>query len=165
VSFCAASLWIASQPNRDGQPGVTLGSFAWRSLDFGLDSRNRGISTLKMTVNAPIAKTQSRLASVLELWGRISIGRRKVATAAAALLALGVGYHVVFGANGLTVYEHKRQEMRSLNQQMQELQRENARLKGHVDSLQSDPNAIEHQAREQLHYTRPGEVIYTLPSK
>jgi cell division protein FtsB len=118
-----------------------------------------------MTVNAPIAKTQSRLASVLELWGRISIGRRKVATAAAALLALGVGYHVVFGANGLTVYEHKRQEMRSLNQQMQELQRENARLKGHVDSLQSDPNAIEHQAREQLHYTRPGEVIYTLPSK
>jgi cell division protein FtsB len=32
-----------------------------------------------------------------------------------------------------------------------------------VDRLQSDPNAIEHQAREELHYTRPGEVIYTLP--
>jgi cell division protein FtsB len=37
-------------------------------------------------------------------------------------------------------------------------------LKGHVDRLQSDPNAIEHQAREELHYTRPGEVIYTLPA-
>jgi len=99
------------------------------------------------------------------MWDRISVGRRKAATIAAAALALGVGYHVVFGANGLTVYEHKRQVMRSLNQQMQELQRENAQLKGHVDRLQSDPNAIEHQAREQLHYTRPGEVIYTLPSK
>jgi cell division protein FtsB len=37
-------------------------------------------------------------------------------------------------------------------------------LKGHVERLQSDPNAIEHQAREELHYTRPGEVIYTLPA-
>jgi cell division protein FtsB len=37
-------------------------------------------------------------------------------------------------------------------------------LKGHVDRLQNDPNAIEHQAREELHYTRPGEVIYTLPT-
>ena len=52
-----------------------------------------------------------------------------------------------------------------LNQQMQELQRENDRLKSHVDRLQSDPNAIEHQAREELHYTRPGEVIYALPAK
>jgi cell division protein FtsB len=29
--------------------------------------------------------------------------------------------------------------------------------------LQEDPDAIEHQAREELHYTRPGEVIVTLP--
>ena len=48
---------------------------------------------------------------------------------------------------------------------MQELQRENDLLTGHVNRLQSDPNAIEHQAREELGYTRPGEVIYDLPSK
>jgi cell division protein FtsB len=52
-----------------------------------------------------------------------------------------------------------------LNQQMQDLQRENDRLKDHVQRLQNDPNAIEQQAREELRYTRPGEVIYTLPSK
>ena len=51
----------------------------------------------------------------------------------------------------------------TLEQQLKSLQRENEQLKGHVDRLQSDPNAIEHQAREELHYTRPGEVIYTLP--
>jgi cell division protein FtsB len=99
------------------------------------------------------------------IWESISIRRRKAATVAAAALALGVGYHVIFGANGLTVYEQKRQETHSLNQEMQALQRENDLLKGHVDRLQSDPNAIEHQAREQLHYTRPGEVLYTLPDK
>jgi len=107
----------------------------------------------------------SRFASLRAACGAISMGRRKVATIAAAALALAVGYHVVFGANGLTVYEQKRHETVLLNQQMQELQRENDRLKSHVDRLQSDPNAIEHQAREELHYTRPGEVIYALPAK
>lgn len=96
---------------------------------------------------------------------RVPIGRRKAATLAAAALAVGVGYHVVFGANGLIVYEKKRQENQQLTHQTLELQRENDVLKGHVERLQSDPNAIEHQAREQLHYTRPGEVIYALPSK
>ena len=93
------------------------------------------------------------------------MGRRKAATIAAAALALAVGYHVVFGANGLTVYEQKRQETTLLKQQMMELQRENDLMQGHVDRLQSDPNAIEHQAREELHYTRPGEIIYALPAK
>jgi cell division protein FtsB len=91
--------------------------------------------------------------------------RRKLATVAAAALALGVAYHVVFGANGLTVYQQKRNETQLLNLQMRELQQENDLLTGHVSRLQSDPNAIELQAREELGYTRPGEVIYALPSK
>jgi cell division protein FtsB len=91
--------------------------------------------------------------------------RRKAATLAAAALALAVAYHVVFGANGLTVYEQKRHETQLLDQQMLELQQENDLLTGRVSRLESDPNAIEHQAREELHYTRPGEVIYALPSK
>jgi len=52
-----------------------------------------------------------------------------------------------------------------LDQQMQELQRENDLLTAHVNRLQSDPSAIEQQAREKLGYTRHGEVIYALPSK
>ena len=88
---------------------------------------------------------------------------RKVATCTAALLAIGLGYHVIFGQNGITAYQQKRQETQSLDRQLESLQRENEMLKGHVERLQNDPNAIEHQAREELHYTRPGEVIYTLP--
>jgi cell division protein FtsB len=118
-----------------------------------------------MAVNQPMSKPPSRFAFVRATWETVSMGRRKVATTAAAVLAVAVGYHVVFGANGLTMYEHKRQEAQKLTQQMQELQRENEQLKSHVDRLQNDPDSIEHQARESLHYTRPGEVIYTLPTK
>ncbi len=75
-----------------------------------------------------------------------------------------MAYGVMFGHNGLTVFARKRQEERNLHQQMQQLERENSRLREHVDRLQNDPGAIEHQAREALHYTRSGEVIYTLPT-
>lgn len=98
------------------------------------------------------------------LFMRGQVGWRKVATGAAALLAISMGYHVIFGQNGLTVYQQKRQDAESLDRQLHSLQRENELLKGHVERLQNDPNAIEHQAREELHYTRPGEVIYTLPA-
>ncbi len=100
----------------------------------------------------------------MRLYERSQVGWRKVATGAAALLALAMGYHVIFGQNGLTAYQQKRQDAQSLDRQLHSLQRENELLKGHVDRLQNDPNAIEHQAREELHYTRPGEVIYSLPS-
>jgi cell division protein FtsB len=101
---------------------------------------------------------------VIRLYELAYIGRRRVATGAAAVLALALGYHVVFGQNGLTAYEQKRQNTVMLDKELDTLQRENDLLKGHVDRLQNDPSAIEHQAREELHYTRPGEVIYTLPA-
>jgi cell division protein FtsB len=102
--------------------------------------------------------------AVVRLYERSQVGWRKIATGAAALLALAMGYHVIFGQNGLTAYQQKRQDALTLDRQLHSLQRENDLLKGHVDRLKNDPNAIEHQAREELHYTRPGEVIYTLPS-
>jgi cell division protein FtsB len=91
------------------------------------------------------------------------LGKRRLATAAAGALALAVGYHVVFGQNGLTAYRHKQQDARQLSEQVKALTAENERLQGHVDRLESDPDSIERQAREELHYTRPGEVIVTLP--
>ncbi len=89
--------------------------------------------------------------------------RRRLATVAAGALAVGIAYHVVLGHNGLIAYQQKRSDVRSLELQVKTLEHENDALKGHVERLQDDPNAIEHQAREELHYTRPGEVIVTLP--
>ncbi len=109
-------------------------------------------------------RADSRRSGLATLYQHVHSGWRRVATVAAAGLAIALGYHVVFGQNGLTVYQQKRQDTRSLEIQLKSLERENELLKSHVDRLQNDPNAIEHQAREELHYTRPGEVIYTLPA-
>jgi cell division protein FtsB len=115
-----------------------------------------------------IASHKTKLSSKLpELAGaakdRVYLWRRRAATIATASLALVMAYGVIFGHNGLTAFAHKREEAKVLQQQMQQLQKENERLHEHIDHLQSDPDAIEHEAREELHYTRSGEVIYTLP--
>ncbi|WP_446742612.1 FtsB family cell division protein [Silvibacterium acidisoli] len=92
-------------------------------------------------------------------------GRRKIATALAVVLAVFFGYHVMFGRNGLTIYEQKRVEDRDLQKRIGELKDENERLQTHVEHLKNDPDAIEREARDRLHYARPGEVIYTLNDK
>jgi cell division protein FtsB len=88
---------------------------------------------------------------------------RPAGTAIAILLTLAVGWHVVNGKHGLSVWEQKRVQDKQLQQEIERLQQENARLSVRVDHLKSDPDAIEHEAREKLHYARPGEVIYDLP--
>jgi cell division protein FtsB len=89
--------------------------------------------------------------------------RRKAATLALCLIAVWVAYHVIFGANGTMVYSHKLSEHRALDKEIIQLKQENQHLAHHVDALKNDPKAIEKEAREQLRYARPGEVIYTLP--
>jgi cell division protein FtsB len=116
-----------------------------------------------MSPTAKSAENLPKLSKLRRLGNGVYGSRRKIATGFAAMLALTLGYHVVFGRNGLTAYQAKRHEAYYLGTQVQDLQTENGRLRNHVDRLGSDPNAIEHEARESLHYTRPGEVIYTLP--
>jgi cell division protein FtsB len=87
--------------------------------------------------------------------------RRKLATAGVAALAILLAYHVVFGANGMMIYTKKRAEYRKLNTDIEQLQQENQRLQKRVDELKHDPKAIEKEAREQLKYARPGEVVYS----
>jgi len=90
--------------------------------------------------------------------------RRRLATAAVAVLTVWLFAHVMFGDNGMVVYRQKRNEYQSLQKQLEGLQKENDRYTQQVKSLQApDPNTIEKEAREQLHYARPGEVVYVAP--
>lgn len=91
--------------------------------------------------------------------------RRKIATAGVLLIAALVAYHAVFGANGMVVYQNKRTELKSVNVEVDKLQKENQQLTDQIKALKSDPKAIEKEAREQLRYARPGEVIYLLPGQ
>ena len=89
---------------------------------------------------------------------------RPAGTAIAIGLALLITWHVVNGKDGLSAWQQKRAEDRQLQQQIQDLQQENLQLRDQIQRLQSDPDAIEHEAREKLHYAKPGEVIYSLPA-
>jgi len=89
--------------------------------------------------------------------------RRKLATAGMSLLVVMLAYHVVFGANGMVAYRHKRADHQRLQQDILRVQQENDRISQRVRELKSDPRAIEREAREQLKYARPGEVVYVSP--
>jgi cell division protein FtsB len=88
---------------------------------------------------------------------------RPAGTVVAVALALLLGWHVVNGKHGISVWQQNRVQDRQLRQQIDDLQQENGRLRQRVERLKSDPDAIGHEAREKLHYAKPNEVIVTLP--
>jgi cell division protein FtsB len=97
------------------------------------------------------------------LWSWLVVEWHRLGTAAAILLIVGVLLHAMLGANGMVVYRQKGAEMRSLQTEVDRLQKENNRYVDQIKALKSDPAAIEKEAREQLHYARQGEVVYVAP--
>ena len=104
----------------------------------------------------PIPLRKRAIDQVQRLW-------RPAGTVVAVVLALLLTWHVIHGQHGLSVWMQKRAEDRTLQQEIKDLQQENAQMRQQVDRLNSDPEAIEREAREKLHYAKPGEVIYSLP--
>ena len=89
--------------------------------------------------------------------------RRRLATAAVGALTVWLFVHVMFSANGMVAYKEKRAEIEMLRKDVNGLQSENDTYTQQIKALKSDPKAIEKEAREQLHYARPGEVVYVAP--
>ena len=97
------------------------------------------------------------------VWSWFALEWRRVGTAAALVLTVALLLHAMFGDNGMVIYRQKRSEMQSLQAEVDRLQKENSRYVDQIHSLKSDPAAIEKEAREQLHYTRRGEIVYVSP--
>lgn len=89
--------------------------------------------------------------------------RRKVATLGLIAVSALLGFYAIFGHDGIVAYQQKQQQAKQLHEQIMTLQKENERLALHDQRLKNDRDTIEYEAREQMHYARPGEVIYTLP--
>ena len=106
---------------------------------------------------APEPLRERALAWGLRMW-------RPAGTGVVVALALLLGWHVVNGKHGLSAWQQNRHEDKELRREIDDLQQENERLRVRVEKLKSDPNAIEHEAREKLHYAKPGEVIVNLPA-
>ena len=97
------------------------------------------------------------------VWSWLAEEWRRLGTAAIVLLTVALLLHAMFGANGMVVYRQKHAEMQALQVEVERLQKENGRYVNQIHSLKSDPAAIEKEAREQLHYTRRGEIVYVSP--
>jgi cell division protein FtsB len=78
-----------------------------------------------------------------------------------ALLALLV--HDIFGAHGFVAMRRTQKEIEQIREQIGKINEENKSLSDEVNSLKSDPKAIERIAREDMGLARPGELIYRLP--
>jgi cell division protein FtsB len=90
--------------------------------------------------------------------------RRVLATLCIGVLAVFIGYKVIFGANGMKVYQGKRAEAVRLQQQIDDEKIKNEQLQHRVDGLQrEEPSAVEKEAREQLGYVKPGEIVLVEP--
>ena len=111
----------------------------------------------KTTESVPVPARQRLLDWAKRAW-------RPAGTVIAVALALLLMGHVINGKNGLSVWQQKRAEDRDLQKQIQDVQQENAHFRQEIERLKTDPDAIEHEAREKLHYAKPGEVIYSLPA-
>jgi cell division protein FtsB len=109
---------------------------------------------------AAIDRLRERARPGVELLYRI---RRRLATAAVGVLTVWLFLHVMFSANGMVAYKQKRTEIEVLHKEVDTMQQENDTYTQQIKALKTDPKAIEKEAREQLHYARPGEVVYVAP--
>jgi len=98
-----------------------------------------------------------------EIVERLVQWRRLLASAAFLVIAGCLCAHVLLGNNGWMSYRQKKAEYQKLQQELKRMDEENRRLDAEIKALKSDPKAIEKEAREQLRYAKPGEVIYLLP--
>jgi cell division protein FtsB len=78
-----------------------------------------------------------------------------------ALFALLV--HDVFGPHGFIAMRRTQKEIEQIQEQIGKMNDENKSLTEQVNSLKTDPKAIERIAREEMGLARPGEMIFKIP--
>jgi len=71
----------------------------------------------------------------------------------------------VFGTHGVLAMRRSMKEAAQVQQEIDRLNAENQKLQDHVQSLKSDPAAIEKIAREDMGLARPGEYIFKIPPR
>lgn len=69
-------------------------------------------------------------------------------------------YRMVWSPQGLISYHSLKEQHRSLEKRVAELDKENIILSKEIRLLQSDDKYVEKLIRQRLHYVRDNEVLY-----
>ncbi|MGA9882953.1 MAG: septum formation initiator family protein [Candidatus Acidiferrales bacterium] len=82
------------------------------------------------------------------------------------ILLAGLGLLIlqdVFGMHGVLAMRRAQHEATHEQREINRINQENVQLQNRVNSLKTDPQAIERIAREQMGLARPGEYIFKIP--
>ncbi len=131
-----------------------------QAIDHAIDQARGQAKDQAPRAEAAAARWVERTRPV---WSWLALEWRRWGTVAAIVLIVGLLLHAMFGANGMVIYRQKHDELQALQSEVERLQKENNLYVDQIKSLKSDPAAIEKEAREQLHYTRRGEIVYVAP--
>jgi len=88
---------------------------------------------------------------------------RRLAVVLVALFALGGIASLFVTGRATSELQQSRKRVETLRSEIRQLEKENARLRGEIDSVKKSTYAVERIAREDLGMSRKGEVIYLLP--
>jgi cell division protein FtsB len=81
---------------------------------------------------------------------------------AAVLMAALFGYlpYHLYARSGFAKYRELRRDLDVAKQRNARMRAENERLAREVESLRTDPRALEHVARADMGWVRPGEILF-----
>ena len=93
----------------------------------------------------------------------------RIVRRAAILIVFGLigtyGYFVLRGPQGISALEEKRREIRRLEEENSNLQRENEYRRDRIKKLEQSPSEQELEIRKKLKLLRPGETSFILPEQ
>lgn len=69
----------------------------------------------------------------------------------------------VFSEEGISELREARMRVDTIEQEIVELERENAKLEAEADGLRESSFTVEKIAREDLGMSKPGEIVYRVP--
>jgi cell division protein FtsB len=96
---------------------------------------------------------REKLESALRQYGRILLG----------LIVLVLIVHDIFGTHGFLAMRRTQSEIKKVQADLDQLNKENLQLEQEVRELKTDPHKIEKIARDELGLAKPGEVIIKIP--
>ena len=79
------------------------------------------------------------------------------------VLVLLLVVHDIFGTHGYLAMRRTESDIKKVQAEIEELNKENLDLAQEVKELKTDPAKIENIARDELGLARPGEVIIKIP--
>lgn len=87
---------------------------------------------------------------------------RRIALILVAMLVMGGIASLFVTGRATSELQQSRKRVESLNAEIRQLDKENARLRAEIDSVKKSTYAVERIAREDLGMSKQGEVIYLM---